>query len=138
MKSAIVQRFTNQDVLRSLATTCKTLESLEFLSGGIAGDSLCEIAMCATQLKKLTLTSNISLSLDAVTQILRHRPSLTHAEFHSVVASGVRADWRVDLPNLKKLTLGCGQESSSPFSALLSLVSFHYPILTLHPYSPTI
>lgn len=121
MKSAIVQRFTNQDVLRSLATTCKTLESLEFLSGSIAGDSLCEIAMCATQLKKLTLTSNISLSLDAVTQILRHRPSLTHAEFHSIVATGVRADWRVDLPNLQKLTLGCGQESSSPFSALLSL-----------------
>lgn len=138
MKSAIVQRFTNQDVLRSLATTCKTLESLEFLSGSIAGDSLCEIAMCATQLKKLTLTSNISLSLDAVTQIVRHRPSLTHAEFHSIVTTGVRADWRVDLPNLQKLTLGCGQESSSPFSALLSLVSFHHPIPTLHPYSPTI
>ncbi|OCL10956.1 hypothetical protein AOQ84DRAFT_288207 [Glonium stellatum] len=137
MKSAIIQRFTNQEVLRSLATTCKSLESLEFLSGSIVGDSLCEIAMCATQLKRLTLTSNISLSLDAVTQILRHRPSLTHAEFHSIISTGVRADWKVDLPSLQKLTLSCGHESSSPLSAVLNLVSPQHQNLTPNPTNLT-
>ncbi|OCK85880.1 hypothetical protein K432DRAFT_388256 [Lepidopterella palustris CBS 459.81] len=125
IKTATIHRFTNSDVLRSLATTCKSLSTLDFLSGSIAGDSLCEVAMCATQLKRLTLAPHIEISLDAVTQVLRHRPTLSHAEFFSINSTGIRADWRVDLPNLQTLTLTASTSCSNPSSINLNLPSLY-------------
>lgn len=102
--AAKIHRLDKRDILRTLATACKGLESLEFLSGAVAGEGLIEIAMCASNLKTLKLSKEVSITLDAVTQVLRHRPSLRTVEFLSVQVSNTPADW-VNLPNLESLTL---------------------------------
>ncbi|KAF2808382.1 uncharacterized protein BDZ99DRAFT_445802 [Mytilinidion resinicola] len=121
LKTATIHRFNHVDSLRSLATTCKALESLDFLSGTLGGESICEVTMCSTSLRRLILRDNTNISLDAVSQILRHTPNLTDAEFHNIESTGMRVDWKVDLPNLTTLVLTSGPASGSPYSINLNL-----------------
>ncbi|KAF2735738.1 hypothetical protein EJ04DRAFT_491056 [Polyplosphaeria fusca] len=99
----IIHRFPHVDILRNIATACKNLTRVEFLSGGMMHDSLVEIAQCATNLK--TFVYRVDITLDAVTQILRFRPTLQHAEFTSITTAGILANWKGPFTNLETLVL---------------------------------
>jgi F-box/TPR repeat protein Pof3 len=99
-----VHRFQHTDVLLNISTVCKGLEEVEILSlPMMLADSLIEMAQCAVKLKKLIIHPEVTAA--TVTQILRHRPSLVHAEFLSVSGAISNADWRGPFPNLQTLVL---------------------------------
>lgn len=98
--------------------TCKRLERLEFLQTAFEGASLQAAARAAINLKVLKVSRHCKITLDAVTQILRERPTLTEVEFDAVESSGRLADWIVELPNLKKLRLRGGDVQKLGSTAL--------------------
>jgi F-box/TPR repeat protein Pof3 len=75
VNSLTVHRFQHTDVLRNIATACKSLHSLEILSLPLMlSDTLVEVAQCAINLKKLVIHTDIStdtLEYIAFTSILK-------------------------------------------------------------------
>jgi F-box/TPR repeat protein Pof3 len=102
-KRMVVHRFRHSDVLRNIATACKELEEMIFLSGGMLADTVIEVAQCGQNLKKLVLHTNVNF--DTIAQILRFRPTLEHAEFSSIVSAEVTPHWKGPYPNLRYLGL---------------------------------
>ncbi|KAF2115118.1 hypothetical protein BDV96DRAFT_600251 [Lophiotrema nucula] len=103
IRRATIHRFAHTDVLRNVATACKNLTQLEFLSGNVMHDSLIEIVQCATNLKKLV--HHIDVTLDCISQVLRHRPTLEHAEFTSIMSPQMAPNWHGPFPKLHTLIL---------------------------------
>jgi F-box/TPR repeat protein Pof3 len=124
---ARIHRFSDHRGLRSLATTCKGLEELHFGNTQFGGDTIIETAMMTKALKALNISRAIKLSLDQVTQIVRHRPTLENLQVDHIEPPRHTADWKIDLPAFKSLNLtlllplGRLQE---PYLELLNLVTF--------------
>lgn len=108
LKTATIHRFEHMDSLRSLATTCKELETLDFISGTFGGESIQELTMCSNSLRRLILRDAPRLTLDAISQVLRHAPNLELAEFNNTLIRPFGVDWKVDLPNLTTLSIVFG------------------------------
>ena len=90
---------------RYVATRCTGLKDLR-IPGGFIGGSVLEAVSCASNLKTLVIHKACQISCDVVSQLLRHCPSLEHAEFQSVSPSDSRAvRWDIDMPNLRTLIL---------------------------------
>ena len=98
-----VHRVADLEILVNVATACKSLHTLEFLSGGLMSMTLIDIAQCSASLKKLVVDTD--LTLDTITQVLRWRPTLEHAEFKSVISAEEGADWKGPFPNLHTLII---------------------------------
>jgi len=128
MNNAIIHRLSESDVLRTLAMTCKRLDRLEFLQTGFGGASIQEAVRIAANLKVLKVSRYCKTTLDAVTQILKARPSLAEVEFDAVESSGRIADWDVELPGLRRLRLR-GGDIQKFGSTALSLVSYAISVL---------
>jgi hypothetical protein len=85
--------------------------------------------MMARNLKVLKLSVAVELSLDQISLILKHRPTLAHLQVDYVKAPNVLTDWKIDLPNLQILNLSVSKDvSNSGASALecLNCVSTCY------------
>ncbi|ORX93200.1 hypothetical protein BCR34DRAFT_608623 [Clohesyomyces aquaticus] len=116
VQTLVVSRFSHYDVLRTIATVCKGLTEATLLYGGVAGHSIVEFAQIAMNLKKLIIS--VSVSLDTVTQVLRHRPTLEHAEFRSICSAHLVATWSETCPNLSTLVLIGSNSAETPAAAL--------------------
>ena len=104
---ATLYRFENTKVgelLPSIASHCKNLEYLEILDGP-ANASLLKAAPLAFKLKTLISRASHETTLDMITQLLAGCPSLIRAEFHNVHSTGVVAEWKGDLSNLRALKI---------------------------------
>lgn len=102
----VIHRFQHTDMLRRIATACKGLREVEVLSLPIMlSETFVEMAQCAYGLKKVIVRTDITL--DTVMQVLRHRPSLEHVEFHSVLCKNSRPNpnWKGPFPNLHTIAL---------------------------------
>ncbi|KAF2471054.1 uncharacterized protein BDR25DRAFT_286446 [Lindgomyces ingoldianus] len=107
VQSLVVNRFGSYDVLRTMATLCKGLTEITLLSGGATSNSIIEFAQIAMNLKKLIV--HVDISLDTVTQVLRRRPTLVHAEFRSIISARLgAANWSETYPQLNTLLLHWG------------------------------
>lgn len=133
VQSAIIHRFRQPDMILSLATACKDLASLEFLSGSFFSKTVVEASQCAMNLKKLVVRTDITF--DAISQIFRFRPTLEHAEFCSIAHASTAPDWKGPFPNLRTLVLDantwglrvnlwCGLIQKAPALRSLSLRHF--------------
>jgi F-box/TPR repeat protein Pof3 len=98
-----VHRCPDADILRNIATTCMNLTRIEFLPGSMLNESLIDIGRRAVRLK--TFVYRAEITLETVTQFLRHRPTLQHAEFTSISNSRMIAQWNGPFSNLETLTL---------------------------------
>ncbi|KAF2196128.1 hypothetical protein GQ43DRAFT_476603 [Delitschia confertaspora ATCC 74209] len=103
MTRATLHRFADPSVLRSLTTYCKDLTELEFITGPLISNSICEITSCAKNLQKFVYGAEVTLNI--VSQVLHYRPGLVHAEFNNITSTAHSADWTVDMPGLKVLSL---------------------------------
>jgi hypothetical protein len=126
LESATLHRTVTLDALRILGTRCKNLESIEILSGAsTVGESLIDAAMYARNLKSVKLGGALEISLTSVCELLKRRPTLASIEFDAVDCNGGLAEWKEDLPSLRRLHLVC-RERPLPTQALsetLNLVS---------------
>jgi hypothetical protein len=59
----------------------------------------------ARNLKVLKLSAAVDLSLDQISMILKHRPTLAHLQADHVKEPRISTDWQVDLPNLQIFNL---------------------------------
>jgi F-box/TPR repeat protein Pof3 len=101
---ATVHRISDFQIFVNVATACKGLTSLEFLSGDLTSKTFIDIAQCATNLKKLIIHTDITL--DTATQILRWRPTLHHVEFRSLLSTSLSSpDWKGPFPSLHTLLI---------------------------------
>jgi F-box/TPR repeat protein Pof3 len=100
---AAIHRIMDFQIFVNVATACKGLTSLEFLSGDLASKTFIDIAQCASNLKKLVI--HTAITIDTATQILRWRPTLEHVEFRSLLTGDVSADWKGPFPNLRTLVV---------------------------------
>jgi F-box/TPR repeat protein Pof3 len=85
--------------------------------------TIIEMSQCAFNLRRLILHTDVGL--DTVTQILRFRPTLEHAEFTSLLAEGSASGWKGPFPNLKVfiLTKSPGRYAQHSFDNLSPLFS---------------
>ncbi|KAF2424949.1 RNI-like protein [Tothia fuscella] len=111
--TARLHRFSDRSGLRNLATMCKGLAHLELLQTDFGGDSIIETVMMARNLKVLKTSMAVELSLDQISQILKHRPTLAHLEVENVKPPTVVATWKVDLPGLQVLNLSSPKDLKS-------------------------
>lgn len=118
--SLTVHRFQHTDVLRNIATACKSLHTIEILSLPLMlSDTLIEVAQCAINLKKLIIHTDVTS--DTAAQILRYRPSLEHLELKCVLRASVNCAG--PFPKLHTLQLcGKSKESSTDSLFLISLL----------------
>jgi F-box/TPR repeat protein Pof3 len=102
---ARIHRYSDQGGLRSLATTCKSLLELHFGNTQFGGDTIIETVMMAKALKTLTISRAVMLQLDQVTQIAKSRPTLENLRIDHISPPRHMAEWKVDLPSFKSLSL---------------------------------
>ncbi|KAF2017552.1 RNI-like protein [Aaosphaeria arxii CBS 175.79] len=117
---ATFHRFYHTDMLKRIPPACKQLGHLEFLSGRSMSDTFIEMAKGAPNLKKLVV--HVEVTLDTITQVLRHRPTLEHVEFLNLGHSTVPANWTGPFPDLKSISLHPGDQATR--FALLNLPAF--------------
>ncbi|KAF2713830.1 hypothetical protein K504DRAFT_462316 [Pleomassaria siparia CBS 279.74] len=98
-----VHRVMDLQIFVNVATACKGLTELEFMSGGLTSKAFIDIAQCAANLKKLVIHNDITL--DTATQILRWRPTLEHVEFRSILGTQTAVEWKGPFPNLRRLLI---------------------------------
>lgn len=109
--TARLHKYSDRSGLRALATTCKHLANLEFLQTEFGGDSIIETVMIARNLKVLKLSVAVELSLDQISLILKHRPTLAHLQADHVKEPRLQTDWQVDLPNLQVFNLSVTKDA---------------------------
>lgn len=104
VKRVIVYRFQHTDVLRNIATACKSLQELHILSLPLLlADTLIEVAQCAQNLKTFIIHADVSS--DTAIQILRRRPTLEHVEFTSIISMEHNSEWIGSFPHLHTVRL---------------------------------
>ncbi|KAF2681143.1 hypothetical protein K458DRAFT_344425 [Lentithecium fluviatile CBS 122367] len=102
--SLTVHRFQHADVLRNIATACKSLHTIEIISlPFMLSETLIEVAQCAANLKKFVVHTD--MTPDTAAQILRYRPTLEHVAFTSILGQ-VQAECKGPFPKLHTLQLG--------------------------------
>ena len=104
--------------VRCIAHRCKDLAHLELL-GGLAANSLVDVAPAFKNLKSLVVAAEISL--DAISRILALCNSLTMAQFFSVTAKH-SVKWEGDLSSLRSLSMNAKKNNPDRRSTLLNLV----------------
>ncbi|KAK5149623.1 hypothetical protein LTR04_006993 [Oleoguttula sp. CCFEE 6159] len=120
VKRAVIHRLKDDQVLSHLTSRCYSLEELVLVSGGMDSDSLLRACSLSPRLSRLIIGIEVSVTLDAVTQILSHNTQLVHAEFRCIYSGGWVAQWLVELPNLQTLRLG-GSDKQGLGSAALDI-----------------
>jgi F-box/TPR repeat protein Pof3 len=113
IQRAIIHRFRHLDDLRNIATVCKDLTHVEFLSGTPFAETLIEIAQCAQNLKSVVLHTEVSLS--TILDVLRFRPTLERAQFMSIISTNSTVNDRVPFPDLRTLELNRTRGDDRPF-----------------------
>lgn len=124
---ARIHRFSHPGGLRSLATTCRGLEELNFGNTQFGGDTIIETAMMAKALKTLIISRATMLSLDQVTQIVRRRPTLENLQVDHISPPRQVAEWKVALPAFKSLHLTLQLPVGrlhEPYLVILNLTAF--------------
>ncbi|KAF2793537.1 hypothetical protein K505DRAFT_244158 [Melanomma pulvis-pyrius CBS 109.77] len=120
---ATIHRVMDLQIFVNVATACKGLTSLEFISGGLTSKTFIDIAQCAANLKKLVIHTDITL--DTASQILRWRPTLEHVEFRSIFMATETTGWKGPFPNLHSLLINGpdnGRDSNNLSLALPLLI----------------
>jgi F-box/TPR repeat protein Pof3 len=99
-----VHRFEHVDMLKNIASVCKNLMELEFITlPHTMSATLIEIVRIASNLKKIVVHPDISL--DTAAQIFRYRPNLEHVCYNSVLPLGRRVDWQGPFDALRTLNI---------------------------------
>lgn len=100
-------RMKDPEMVMKLVKACRNLQALEFMGSELSGSSIKDPVVLSSGLRTLRLGKAAAITLDAVTQILKGRPTLVIAEFENIEARR-DATWDVDLPNLQTFSLGAG------------------------------
>jgi F-box/TPR repeat protein Pof3 len=124
---ATIHRILDFQIFVNVATACKGLRSLEFLSGDLASKTFIDIAQCASNLKKLVI--HTAVTIDTATQILRWRPNLEHVEFRSLMAGNVSADWKGPFPNLRTLVVKAPEKNPIGLAVRIGKLGSQTPAL---------
>lgn len=107
LRTAKFNRMKDPEMVMKLVKACRKLEALEFLGSELSGSSIKDPVALCSGLRSLRLGKAAVITLDAVTQILKGRPTLATAEFENIEARR-DATWDTDLPNLQTLSFGAG------------------------------
>ncbi|KAF2864858.1 hypothetical protein BDV95DRAFT_588191 [Massariosphaeria phaeospora] len=101
---AVIHRFQHADVLRNIASACKSLTTIEILSLDLMlSSSIVEMAQCARGLRKVIVSTD--MTMDAASQILRFCPHLEHAEFRAIDFFFQDPEWKGPFTNLHTLKI---------------------------------
>ncbi|KAF2450784.1 hypothetical protein P171DRAFT_348589 [Karstenula rhodostoma CBS 690.94] len=119
-----VHRVQHTDVLRNIATACKSLHTLTILSfPHKISETLVEMARCAQNLKRISIYTEVST--DTISQILRRRPELELVDCKDIYPSGVNGsapiDWKGGpCSGLQTLALQCNANPTPLSNNLVS------------------
>ena len=100
----------NGEAIKHIIGNCRKLEFLE-LKDGLSNNFLVHAAPLAPRLSTLIIGRTRDITLDCVSEILHHCPTLIRAEFHSIFAKVLPAKWEGEFHNLRTLIL-CGDLKS--------------------------
>jgi F-box/TPR repeat protein Pof3 len=113
-------------MLVNLATACKGLMDIEFLSGGLLSKTIIDIAKRSSNLRRLV--AHVEVTEDAAHQVLSSCASLEHLEFGVIP----KFEWRPDipvLPNLHILSLKSEARADRWLELSTDTIARHLPAL---------
>ncbi|KIW02282.1 uncharacterized protein PV09_06432 [Verruconis gallopava] len=103
---ARIANLSHRSILRSLTTSCPTLEKLEFVLSSLEAKSILEIVIPARSLKSLTIHADIEMNGDVMLKILKHRQTLEEFRVYNVTeGASPNHMYDFELPRLQVLDL---------------------------------